>query len=118
MCPTVLTSAAVMRRLISGPLYSRASRYSRDKLLLQMNLTEVKKWTKMSIPEPTAETFDALILGSGEAGKYLSWSLGTQGKKGGTDRAPVHRWLLPKYRLLAEQEYSAFGQGRLVCAKA
>ena len=29
----------------------------------------------------TAEVFDALILGSGEAGKYLSWSLGAEGKK-------------------------------------
>ena len=29
----------------------------------------------------TAEVFDALILGSGEAGKYLSWSLGAEGKR-------------------------------------
>jgi pyruvate/2-oxoglutarate dehydrogenase complex dihydrolipoamide dehydrogenase (E3) component len=29
----------------------------------------------------TPEQFDALILGSGEAGKYLSWHLGSQGKK-------------------------------------
>ena len=29
----------------------------------------------------TAEVFDALVLGSGEAGKYLSWSLGAQGKR-------------------------------------
>jgi pyruvate/2-oxoglutarate dehydrogenase complex dihydrolipoamide dehydrogenase (E3) component len=29
----------------------------------------------------TAETFDVLVLGSGEAGKYLSWSLGAAGKK-------------------------------------
>ena len=35
----------------------------------------------MSVPESTAETFDVLILGSGEAGKYLSWSLGSQGKR-------------------------------------
>ncbi|WP_426435707.1 dihydrolipoyl dehydrogenase family protein [Bradyrhizobium genosp. P] len=27
------------------------------------------------------ETFDALVLGSGEAGKYLSWSLGAEGKR-------------------------------------
>ena len=37
--------------------------------------------TKMSGPDSAAETFDALILGSGEAGKYLSWSLGTARKK-------------------------------------
>ena len=31
---------------------------------------------------PTAvEKFDALVLGSGEAGKYLSWSLGAEGKR-------------------------------------
>ena len=29
----------------------------------------------------TAEVFDVLVLGSGEAGKYLSWSLGAQGKR-------------------------------------
>jgi pyruvate/2-oxoglutarate dehydrogenase complex dihydrolipoamide dehydrogenase (E3) component len=29
----------------------------------------------------TAEVFDALVLGSGEAGKYLSWSLGAEGKR-------------------------------------
>ncbi len=34
-----------------------------------------------STPQPAAEHFDALILGSGEAGKYLSWSLGAEGKK-------------------------------------
>lgn len=28
-----------------------------------------------------AEKFDALVLGSGEAGKYLSWSLGAEGKR-------------------------------------
>jgi pyruvate/2-oxoglutarate dehydrogenase complex dihydrolipoamide dehydrogenase (E3) component len=28
-----------------------------------------------------AEKFDALVLGSGEAGKYLSWSLGDEGKR-------------------------------------
>ena len=28
----------------------------------------------------TAEMFDVLVLGSGEAGKYLSWSLGAEGK--------------------------------------
>src|SRR4051812_32425773 len=37
---------------------------------------------KMSNPESTAETFDALILGSGEAGKQPRWSLGKEGKKG------------------------------------
>ena len=26
------------------------------------------------------ETFDVLVLGSGEAGKYLSWSLGAEGR--------------------------------------
>jgi len=29
----------------------------------------------------TAEMFDVLVLGSGEAGKYLSWSLGAEGKR-------------------------------------
>src|SRR6202012_3574226 len=29
----------------------------------------------------TVENFDALVLGSGEAGKYLSWSLGAEGKR-------------------------------------
>ena len=29
----------------------------------------------------TPEQYDALIIGSGEAGKYLSWHLGSQGKK-------------------------------------
>ncbi len=29
----------------------------------------------------TVEMFDVLVLGSGEAGKYLSWSLGAEGKR-------------------------------------
>jgi pyruvate/2-oxoglutarate dehydrogenase complex dihydrolipoamide dehydrogenase (E3) component len=29
----------------------------------------------------SVEKFDALVLGSGEAGKYLSWSLGAEGKR-------------------------------------
>jgi pyruvate/2-oxoglutarate dehydrogenase complex dihydrolipoamide dehydrogenase (E3) component len=32
-------------------------------------------------PETTAEQFDVLVLGSGEGGKYLSWTLGTEGKR-------------------------------------
>ena len=31
--------------------------------------------------EPPVEKFDVLVLGSGEAGKYLSWSLGAEGKR-------------------------------------
>ena len=31
--------------------------------------------------QSAAEKFDVLILGSGEAGKYLSWSLGSEGKR-------------------------------------
>jgi pyruvate/2-oxoglutarate dehydrogenase complex dihydrolipoamide dehydrogenase (E3) component len=30
---------------------------------------------------PTPEQYDALIIGSGEAGKYLSWALGSQGQR-------------------------------------
>src|ERR1700709_601614 len=29
----------------------------------------------------TVEKFDVLVLGSGKAGKYLSWSLGAEGKR-------------------------------------
>jgi pyruvate/2-oxoglutarate dehydrogenase complex dihydrolipoamide dehydrogenase (E3) component len=35
----------------------------------------------MSSAESPVERFDALVLGSGEAGKYLSWSLGAEGKR-------------------------------------
>ena len=35
----------------------------------------------MSSAGSSAEKFDALVLGSGEAGKYLSWSLGAEGKR-------------------------------------
>jgi pyruvate/2-oxoglutarate dehydrogenase complex dihydrolipoamide dehydrogenase (E3) component len=31
--------------------------------------------------ETTAEQFDVLVLGSGEGGKYLSWTLGAEGKR-------------------------------------
>ncbi|MDQ2832782.1 MAG: FAD-dependent oxidoreductase [Acidobacteriota bacterium] len=31
--------------------------------------------------QSTVETVDVLVLGSGEAGKYLSWSLGSEGKR-------------------------------------
>jgi pyruvate/2-oxoglutarate dehydrogenase complex dihydrolipoamide dehydrogenase (E3) component len=30
---------------------------------------------------PTPEQYDAIIIGSGEAGKYLSWTLGAQGQR-------------------------------------
>ena len=35
----------------------------------------------MPIPSPNAERYDLLILGSGEAGKYLAWNLAAAGKK-------------------------------------
>jgi pyruvate/2-oxoglutarate dehydrogenase complex dihydrolipoamide dehydrogenase (E3) component len=35
----------------------------------------------MSSSPPNAERYDALILGSGEAGKYLAWYLASSGKK-------------------------------------
>jgi pyruvate/2-oxoglutarate dehydrogenase complex dihydrolipoamide dehydrogenase (E3) component len=35
----------------------------------------------MANGEPPLEKFDVLVLGSGEAGKYLSWSLGAEGKR-------------------------------------
>jgi pyruvate/2-oxoglutarate dehydrogenase complex dihydrolipoamide dehydrogenase (E3) component len=35
----------------------------------------------MSSAGSPVEKFDALVLGSGEAGKYLSWSLGAEGKR-------------------------------------
>ena len=35
----------------------------------------------MLLATAAAEHFDALILGSGEAGKYLSWSLGVEGQR-------------------------------------
>src|ERR1700749_2677221 len=35
----------------------------------------------MANGEPPLEKFDGLVLGSGEAGKYLSWSLGSEGKR-------------------------------------
>jgi hypothetical protein len=36
---------------------------------------------KMTDAATPVEKFDALVLGSGEAGKYLSWSLGAEGKR-------------------------------------
>src|SRR6201996_6714322 len=33
------------------------------------------------IPMPKAESFDAVILGSGQGGKQLAWHLGRSGKK-------------------------------------
>jgi pyruvate/2-oxoglutarate dehydrogenase complex dihydrolipoamide dehydrogenase (E3) component len=37
--------------------------------------------SKMAGAGSAVEKFDALVLGSGEAGKYLSWSLGAEGKR-------------------------------------
>jgi pyruvate/2-oxoglutarate dehydrogenase complex dihydrolipoamide dehydrogenase (E3) component len=39
------------------------------------------KELKMVGADIPVEKFDALVLGSGEAGKYLSWSLGAEGKR-------------------------------------
>ena len=60
------------------------------------------------------EDYDIVVLGSGEAGKYLAWTLASQGKTGGGHREEVRRRLLPEHRLPAEQERHPLRQGRLL----
>ena len=50
------------------------------------------------------EHYDALILGSGTAGKLTAWHMGRVGKTDRGRRAQVGRRRLPQYRVHAEQE--------------
>ena len=48
------------------------------------------------------EIFDLVILGSGEAGKYLAWTLGKEGWKVALVERKMDRRLLPEYRVLTK----------------
>ena len=61
-----------------------------------------------------AEEYDLLILGSGAAGKLLSWTLAKKGDEDGSDRAKVCGRFLPEHRLSSEQEHHPQRKGRIV----
>jgi choline dehydrogenase-like flavoprotein len=65
---------------------------------------------------PDADKYEILILGSGEAGKYLAW---TMAKAGYRTAMVERRWLggvVPEHRMPAEQEFDLFRQGGITCA--
>src|SRR5258708_5225577 len=48
----------------------------------QTDITVVSIFNRTEVPmSTTPEQFDAIIIGSGEAGKYMSWTLGAQGQR-------------------------------------
>ena len=49
------------------------------------------------------DKFEFLVLGSGEAGKYLAWTMAkaTANRSGGT---PMDRWFLSEYCLFTKQK--------------
>ncbi len=51
---------------------------------------------------PDTERYEILILGSGESGKHLAWTMAQAGHRHSGRRAEIHRRLLPQYRLPAE----------------
>jgi len=61
---------------------------------------------------PETEQYDVLVIGSGEAGKYLAWTLSTEGYR----TALVERKfvLVPEHRLSAKQEHHLQREGRVV----
>ena len=63
---------------------------------------------------PDIERYDALVLGTGEAGKYMAWHLGASGKRVAAIERKLHRRRLPKRGLPAEQERGSWSEGRLL----
>ena len=60
------------------------------------------------------EEYDLVVLGSGEGGKYLAWTLAKQGKRVAVVERRIHRRLVPEHRLPAQQEHHPQRQGRLL----
>ena len=60
----------------------------------------------------TLENYQNLIIGSGEAGKYLAWNLAKAGQTDRRRRTLDGRRLLPERRLPAQQERHLQRQGR------
>src|ERR1700744_1768634 len=71
------------RRLIGRAAPGRAPRIDTGKQigLLGVTVKTNRKCDMAPGAETTAEQFDVLVLGSGEGGKYLSWTLGAEGKR-------------------------------------
>ena len=58
---------------------------------------------------PDAEKYEILVLGSGEAGKYLAWTM-AKGPPHRDGRAEMARRVVPQRRMPAEQEPDLFRQ--------
>ena len=63
---------------------------------------------------PDVEQYDAIVLGTGEAGKYDGLAFGRKGQTGCRHRAQIPRRCLPKHSLPAQQERGSWSQGRLI----
>jgi flavin-dependent dehydrogenase len=51
-----------------------------------------------------AERYDAVVVGSGEGGKYLAWHLAQGGEEDRRGRTPLDWWLLSQHQLPSQQE--------------
>jgi len=63
------------------------------------------------------DTYDAVVLGSGEAGKSIAWHLGSSGPTRRRRRAALCGRFLPQYRLPAEQELRPRCEHRSYCRR-
>jgi choline dehydrogenase-like flavoprotein len=59
------------------------------------------------------EEYDLLVLGSGEAGKFLGWTLARKGMKAAVVERKDIGGLVPQHRLPTQQECHPECQGRL-----
>jgi hypothetical protein len=63
---------------------------------------------------PDLERYDILVIGSGEAGKHLTWTHGpsrSSYRRGGTK---IHRRIVSEPRLLTQQERDSQCQSEMV----
>ncbi len=63
---------------------------------------------------PDVERYDALVLGTGEAGKYMAWHLGAGGKRVAAIERKLDWRRVPKCGLPADQERRSRSKGRLL----
>lgn len=53
---------------------------------------------------PEIELYEILVIGSGEAGKWLTWTMAQVGHGTAVVDAEIYRRIVSKHRVLAQQE--------------
>ena len=67
----------------------------------------------MNTPTSQPEEYDVVVLGSGEAGKYIAWTMAKEGKR----TVLIERKYVggsPQHRMSSEQEYHSEREAGLV----